>query len=268
MRQPINKYWPGIILSSVIIAIHASIILATFWGVFPTVLAILLLSITYHLAYTAFHEAAHGLLGKGLSPVLGGILGQIMGVSFAAHNYLHNKSHHFENTRETKGPDNSSAVKSFMQVLMSQYLNIFFLKKGSGKTALWAFGELIFIFGSRLFLISHTQNDCLIYVLILAPILGGVMIYLVFDCFVHRATPDGRATITHLFPKNIHGVISCLLAFQNYHVVHHVDPNTPFHLYPARFQILVYQNQLKQHELKIWICKDPRQLIPSFAKSF
>ena len=94
------------------------------------------------------------------------------------------------------------------------------------------------------------------------------MIYLVFDCFVHRATPDGRATITHLFPKNTHGVISCLLAFQNYHVVHHVDPNTPFHLYPARFQILVYQNQLKQHELKVWICKDPRQLTPSFAKSF
>ena len=56
MRQQTNKYWPGIILALAIIAIHSSIILVTFLGVLPTVLAILLLSITYHLAYTAFHE--------------------------------------------------------------------------------------------------------------------------------------------------------------------------------------------------------------------
>jgi len=268
MRQQVNKYWPGIILALAIIAIHSSIILAAFLGILPAVIAIILLAGTYHLAYTAFHEATHGLLGKSLSFILGVFLGQIMGVSFAAHNYLHNKSHHLAGTKENKCRDHYSPVKAFVQVLMSQYLNIFRPETGNRKVAIWTFLELIFIVGFRLSLLSHTQNGDLLYVLILTPILGAAMIYLVFDCFVHRPTSDGRVTITHIFPKYIHRAITYAIACQNYHVVHHMEPNTPFHLYPARFQVLVYQNQLKQHELKVWISKNWRQLIPSFTKSF
>lgn len=254
MRFPIDRYWPGIILAALVILTHSGIIYAVYSERLPTLIAIMLLAGTYHLAYTAFHEAVHGLLGKGLSPALGVMLGQIMGVSFAAHNYLHNKSHHSSAIRTANTPDKDSLVSPFLQVLITQYLNIF-LKGGRRKIAILALYELAFIIGLRLVLIGHAQSHELTFVLILTPILGAWMIYLVFDRLVHQPSAKGRLTITHIFPSFIHKFLSYLMAFQNYHVVHHIEPDIPFHLYPDRFQHLLCQNHLKEHEIKFWSIK-------------
>ena len=252
MRHLKPQYGPGIILAMTIITGHSALIYAAYIDAISMPLAILLLGGTHHFAYTVFHEAVHGLLGKRLNPILGVILGQLMGVSFTAHRHLHNKSHHLDGMRPHKGPENHKTISNFVQVLTSQYLDFFFRRTAKKSLLIHALCELAAIICWRMILICYTENTELLFVFILTPLFGAAMIYLVFYVFVHKSGQGERITITHLFPEPIHKYMTSLLAFQNYHVVHHIEPQIPFHLYPQRFETLLRLNQLDRHEMKVW----------------
>lgn len=246
------NFAPGRILVVCIICAQCSLYISSYLALLPVMISVLMLAGTYHLAYTGFHEAVHGLLGKRLNPIFGFALGQVMGVSFSAHKFLHNQKHHNDGTRVVRQQVESRAAENFVRVLMDQYLSIFKPHLGNTNITLCASTEILCIFCSRIWLINTSPNPEFIYVVLIAPILGAFVIYLIFDYFVHKATSYGRITITHIFPKYFHALITRALAFQNYHVVHHIEPNTPFHLYPSRFEHLVSKQALENHEVKIW----------------
>jgi beta-carotene hydroxylase len=73
---------------------------------------------------------------------------------------------------------------------------------------------------------------------VLGWLIGAIILLYLFAYVVHRPHEQvGRYvdTSTILLPQPLHGLITWLWLFQNYHSIHHLFPRVPFYKYPQLY---------------------------------
>lgn len=247
--------WPTIALSSLAIAGFAVATISAALGAVPLWLAALINIPCYFIAYTGLHEATHrNFNGRRksfdwLNHVYGITIGAIMFYPFSMHDYLH-LSHHAHTNHPDKDPDHwmsgasAGAVAARAATLAWRYWSFTIrtrMKDGDGgrffsRLAL----EMIPTFVALAVLIVIGQWKVALFVWFMPLLVAVALLGVCFDWIVHH--PHQQQTLfggTRVFlahdPWRRRALTAVLLG-QNYHLIHHIYPRTPFYRYGKVFQ--------------------------------
>ena len=236
--------WPTLILAGFVVLIYTFVTVLVLTEQIPLVGGVLVASGLYYMVYTVFHEAAHGNISGDneaaawMNEALGYVMAQILCVSYCAHKKQHLKNHTHRN--EPLSTNQLNFFQEIALVVRLQYQNFF--------TDNWAYSsvkdrrkvivEITLMFVGRGILIFNfgALNTTLFFAASL--LLGVVILVILFIWCVHPTNSKQNQyqnTITVLFPKSVHWLITRLWLFQNYHIIHHLFPRVPFYKYQDLF---------------------------------
>ncbi len=247
--------WPTIALSTSAILVFAAIMALTISGVLNVWIAALINLPVYFVLYTGLHETAHrNYHGRDKSKrwvnhAFGLVIGWIMFYPYSMHDYIH-LTHHANTNDFEKDPDAWMRGDTFLAV---------FARAATLPWRYWSFtiGAKVKEPGGATFLAKILLQG--------APTLAGVTVLAVlgfwqvaliawfgslvvavgilgvcFDWIVHH--PHGDKTLlggTRVFAARKgwkrHALKAALLG-QNYHLIHHIYPRTPFYRYDRVFE--------------------------------
>ncbi|PKM22075.1 MAG: hypothetical protein CVV10_06170 [Gammaproteobacteria bacterium HGW-Gammaproteobacteria-14] len=250
--------WPTVVLFAAAGLIYISATLAAIQGLIPSGVAIALNAIAAFWFFTVFHEASHNALSehKALNDWLGRI--SILPFSpapiFRAFRFIHMQHHRFANQGRDKDPDgwcgggNAWTLPLRWATLDLNYY-VFYLPKlkdrprdERNETLLAiAFGVLLV----ALVVMSGYAMEALLYWFIPGRI-AIVMLALAFDFLPHHPHQVSEQEDPYRATSNRVGMewlLTPVLLYQNYHLVHHLYPRAPFYRY-----------------LKIWKAKEAEHL--------
>lgn len=247
--------WPTIALSSAGVALFLLIIGLTISGALNVFVAALINLPVYYMLYTGLHETAHrNYHGRNrslrwINHAFGLMIGWIMFYPYSMHDYIH-LTHHANTNDLEKDPDAWMRGDGFLAV---------FARAATLPWRYWSFtiGNKLKEPGGGKFLakIALQGAPSLIGVAILISLglwqvaliawFGSLVIAVgilgvCFDWIVHH--PHGDQTLlggTRVFAARKgwkrHALKAALLG-QNYHLIHHIYPRTPFYRYDRVFE--------------------------------
>ncbi|MEM8935386.1 MAG: fatty acid desaturase [Pseudomonadota bacterium] len=246
--------WPTVAISIGAVSGFLIAVVGAVAGVIPIWAAVLINVVSFFVAYTGFHEATHrnyhGRLASAdwLNDLFGHVLGFIMLYPFSMHSFIH-LTHHSNTNDPDMDPDRWMRGRSFAKVagrgltLAYHYWAFTVAKKSAQPDGARFFRRLSLeaapsvIALVALIAFGHWQVALVVWFggLILAVALLGAC----FDWVVHHPHDDRSllgGTRTFLAPAGWRRVtLNWLHLFQNYHIIHHINPRAPFYAYEGVF---------------------------------
>jgi len=237
--------WPTIGLAVATWVVFIGSVTAFALGHIPAWALVFINSISNFYSFTVLHEAVHENIegsgrGKLLTVVLGWASGLLFLAPFQPFRVIH-LTHHQHTNVPVKDPDIWVAGSNPFLILLRclliyphylyEYMVKFDKPIGHKMKTLLIF---LLYWGSATALLFTPLADITLYGLILPAILGTGLTALLFDWLPHHPHKDLTiAGHTRNFPSR---TLNIVLAGQNYHQLHHVNPRVPFHRYQAAFK--------------------------------
>ncbi len=237
--------WPTLMLAIFTWIIFLLNLYALAKGIIPKSGAVCVAVICNFYSFTVLHEAVHenieGLKRGGwITEVLGWVSGLMFLAPFRIFRLIH-LTHHQHTNKPGLDPDHWVASQYFLGSVarcLTIYLNYFFtyvFKLGkSPKELVPDFAIIICYWLVPFWALTTDFHDVALYGIMIPTILGtGVQAFL-FDWLPHHPHQEtSQALNTRNFPSL---VLHVLMAGQNVHQLHHVNPRIPFHRYHAAFK--------------------------------
>ena len=236
--------WPTLILAGVVISIYSATTVMVLTEQIPLATGTLVVSCLYYMSYTVFHEAVHGSISGSnerlvwVNDVLGCVMGQILCVSYFAHKKQHLKNH--THRHEPPSEKRIGFFREVASVAKLQYRDFFtdnWTQASAGDRRKVILEITLIVTVRGILILSFAGLTAALY--FTASLLLGVLILIVlFIWCVHPPIGETRRyqnTVTFLFPKPLHWLITWLWLFQNYHIIHHLFPRVPFYRYREFF---------------------------------
>ena len=244
MKKPAVA-WPTIILLVVSFVIFSLATIAHIEGALPLSWAILFNTIAAYMSFTPAHEASHGSVSA--NRALNDWVGRLATVLqspvpfFRAFRYIHMQHHRFTNDK-TKDPDlyvGSGPVwllplkwTTLDINYLYRYLNpsVFMKRPKSERREM-----LLALLFAALVLAVISANGWLNYYLLLFLIPGritAIFLAITFDFlphYPHQAQAKDQPFQCTSNRVGMEWLLTPVLLFQNYHLVHHLYPSVPFY---------------------------------------
>ena len=246
MKKPAVA-WPTIILLVVSFVIFSLATIAHIEGALPLSWAILFNTIAAYMSFTPAHEASHGSVSA--NRALNDWVGRLATVLqspvpfFRAFRYIHMQHHRFTNDK-TKDPDlYVGSGPGWLLPLkwttldinyLYRYLNpsVFMKRPKSERREM-----LLALLFAALVLAVISANGWLNYYLLLFLIPGritAIFLAITFDFlphYPHQAQAKDQPFQCTSNRVGMEWLLTPVLLFQNYHLVHHLYPTVPFYRY-------------------------------------
>ena len=246
MKKPAVA-WPTIILLVVSFVIFSLATIAHIEGALPLSWAILFNTIAAYMSFTPAHEASHGSVSA--NRALNDWVGRLATVLqspvpfFRAFRYIHMQHHRFTNDK-TKDPDlYVGSGPGWLLPLkwttldinyLYRYLNpsVFMKRPKSERREM-----LLALLFAALVLTVISANGWLNYYLLLFLIPGritAIFLAITFDFlphYPHQAQAKDQPFQCTSNRVGMEWLLTPVLLFQNYHLVHHLYPTVPFYRY-------------------------------------
>ena len=247
--------WPTLIMAASEIASFALISGFTITGALPVWAAALLNLPVYFVLYTGLHETAHrnyhgrNKAMRWVNHVYGVIIGCIMFYPYSMHDYIH-LTHHANTNDPEKDPDAWMRGHSFAAVfaraatLSWRYWSFTISNKlkepGGGKFL----AKIALQFTPTLIALTALIAAGLWQVALFAwfgsLVVAVGILGVCFDWIVHHPHKDksllgGTRVFAARTGWKRHALKAALLG-QNYHLIHHIHPRTPFYRYDRVFE--------------------------------
>ncbi|MCT2532710.1 fatty acid desaturase [SAR92 clade bacterium H231] len=246
MKKPAVA-WPTIILLVVSFVIFSLATIAHIEGALPLSWAILFNTIAAYMSFTPAHEASHGSVSA--NRTLNDWVGRLATVLqspvpfFRAFRYIHMQHHRFTNDK-TKDPDlYVGSGPGWLLPLkwttldinyLYRYLNpsVFMKRPKSERREM-----LLALLFAAVVLTVISANGWLNYYLLLFLIPGritAIFLAITFDFlphYPHQAQAKDQPFQCTSNRVGMEWLLTPVLLFQNYHLVHHLYPTVPFYRY-------------------------------------
>ena len=246
MKKPAVA-WPTIILLVVSFVIFSLATIAHIEGALPLSWAILFNTIAAYMSFTPAHDASHGSVSA--NRALNDWVGRLATVLqspvpfFRAFRYIHMQHHRFTNDK-TKDPDlYVGSGPGWLLPLkwttldinyLYRYLNpsVFMKRPKSERREM-----LLALLFAALVLTVISANGWLNYYLLLFLIPGritAIFLAITFDFlphYPHQAQAKDQPFQCTSNRVGMEWLLTPVLLFQNYHLVHHLYPTVPFYRY-------------------------------------
>lgn len=246
MKKPAVA-WPTIILLVVSFVIFSLATIAHIEGALPLSWAILFNTIAAYMSFTPAHEASHGSVSA--NRALNDWVGRLATVLqspvpfFRAFRYIHMQHHRFTNDK-TKDPDlYVGSGPGWLLPLkwttldinyLYRYLNpsVFMKRPKSERREM-----LLALLFAAVVLTVISANGWLNYYLLLFLIPGritAIFLAITFDFlphYPHQAQAKDQPFQCTSNRVGMEWLLTPVLLFQNYHLVHHLYPTVPFYRY-------------------------------------
>ncbi len=274
MRKP-TIAWPTIALLIASYVLFGLSTIATINGDLPLYWGIAINAIAAYFSFTPAHDASHGAVSS--QRELNDWVGRVATVLqspvpfFRAFRYVHMQHHRFTNDKE-KDPDVyvGSGPRWLLPLkwatLDVNYLYCYlrpsvFMQRPQGERTEMA---LAVLFGVVV-LIAVMVADCLEYYLLLFILpnrITAIFLAITFDFLPHyphrvKAIDDPfRSTSNRV---GMEWLLTPMLLFQNYHLVHHIYPTVPFYRYLKIWRARKHYHQLKNPATTDTFALNPRK---------
>jgi ring-1,2-phenylacetyl-CoA epoxidase subunit PaaE len=240
--------WPTFALFASAFAIWVGSTLGGLNGFWPVPISVLINGLTAFLMFSVAHECSHGTasskqtfnlwLGRLATPFL------LPVGSFKAFRFIHMQHHRFTNHADGSDPDHytQSGTKLLLPILwMTTDFNYFrfYLSRISArprpeKVEILVSSAIVAAAIAAL-IISGYAVEVLVYYVIPSRIAVFILAWS-FDWLPHHELTDTVESDKFRATRNIIGaerILTPLLLYQNYHLVHHLHPRIPFYRYVA-----------------------------------
>ncbi|MEN9835064.1 MAG: hypothetical protein RL011_1257 [Pseudomonadota bacterium] len=236
--------WPTLILAVASWAVLVTLCYLLHLGWVPPVALVLTAMVCNFYSFTVFHEAAHeNIEGKSrggwVTVLLGWVGGAMFLAPFDAVRRVHLTHHQYTND-PARDPDHWVASANPFMVLLRcvtiypnyiyQYLfrskrpRAEFVKSVVALVAYWTVAVLA---------LFTPFADVALYGFIIPTFLGTGLMAFLFDWLPHHPHQEtSPVSNTRNFPS---AILSVLMAGQNVHGVHHLNPRIPFHRYQRAY---------------------------------
>jgi fatty acid desaturase len=244
--------WPTALMAVFLILAYGVVFALGALRIWPLWLSCGLIAYLLYALYTPFHEAVHNnIFGKStrlrfLNAMIGYVVASLLGIPFTVHRSAH-MAHHRATNIAGKDPDHVFKNNSFWRVLsgslllmISEYGTYFgkVFPKENRRTQMIVVAELAVMISWRVGLALAGFPLAVLVLSVLANEIGIMLIGIFFAWIVHTPfdkTARFENTSTILLPRWIHGPITVLWLWQNYHSIHHLFPRVPFFHYARLF---------------------------------
>jgi beta-carotene hydroxylase len=199
-------------------------------------------------SFTVLHEAVHeNIEGKSrggwLTEVMGWSSGAMFMAPFQAFRRIH-LTHHQNTNKPDLDPDYWVASKSFLSTLLRcltiypHYIHSYLFKiEREGESATPNITVIVIYWSAAIITLCTSYWALSLFGFILPTIIGTGVQALLFDWFPHHPHQE---TSQKLNTRNVPGrALHILMAGQNVHQLHHVNPRVPFYRYHEAFQAAV-----------------------------
>ena len=239
--------WPAVGLALGCVAAWIGLITAAELGAMPLPLAVALLSITGYVAFTPMHDGTHKSVSRTpwINDGVGRLCGLLLLAPYTAFRFAHLQHHRHTNTDEKdpdlwsgRGPRWALPLRWLTQDL---HYYAYYLRRRAERPR----AEQVETFGTIAVLLTVIATgtamglgtELLLYWILPARVAIGILAF-AFDYLPHvphdvpssedrfRATSNLRLGARVPMP-----VLSPVLLYQNYHLVHHLYPGVPFYRY-------------------------------------
>lgn len=241
-----NIAWPTIIFAFCCFIAFAVCLAMAHFEIIPLWLAFLANLLFAYLAFTPFHEAAHGNIAgneasfRSLETLLGYMMGMMLLGPYPSFKFIH-LTHHAHTNEGSSDPDFWVHEKKLWQVILKclsilPYYYFFFFthKKRSARkllpiTIVFLSAFIIFL----VFLANVTSLNVVMMCWIFPGLLANALLAFVLDYLPHHPHDEiERYKNTNV----VYGKIIYLLSMaHSFHVVHHLWPRIPFYSYKKVF---------------------------------
>jgi ring-1,2-phenylacetyl-CoA epoxidase subunit PaaE len=239
---------PALALFVVGVTIFVGSTVAAMGGALPWPAAVVLNTVAAYMLFTVAHDASHRSLSK-YEPVnvwLGrvSLLFFAPVAGFATWRYIHMQHHRFTNHDDGNDPDAyTMRGPSWQRPLRWLTIDIYYMRWYLPRLSSRPRSDRIELLATWVVLLGAiaafvaTGNALELLVLVLLPMRLAVMwLGFAFDYLPHHGlhhTPGEDRFKTTRNRIGLERLVSPLLLYQNYHLVHHLHPLIPFHRYIA-----------------------------------
>jgi len=240
--------WPTVALLAFAVGLWAGSSALWLTGQWPWWISTLLNALAAYLLFTVAHEAAHHAAAE-----RGGInlwIGRLAMPLFSAHSsfpvfrFVHMQHHRFTNHDDGRDPDHYTMAgppwQRLLRWLTIDLRYIVFYLPHRGRRPVAELREQAVAMGAFLAVVVAsilTGNLVALLVLLVVPArIAVVYLAWAFDYLPHkglRLTPSEDRFKTTRNRVGLEWLITPLLLYQNYHLVHHLHPVIPFYRYLA-----------------------------------
>jgi beta-carotene hydroxylase len=246
--------WPTIILGVVLGASYITTVVMALTGFLALWVAVPLVAVLTYASYTILHESVHGSITgndqslRWLNKTLGYMAAWIVMIPLTAHRHEHTAHHRYTNDA-TKDPDFHvgemgesplAMVRAVVRAIVRQFRyyseNHWATASSKEKTQLCIEVAAALVPRVAVMVAGYWVEGVALFVL--GWLIGAIILLYLFAYVVHRPHEQvGRYvdTSTILLPQPLHGLITWLWLFQNYHSIHHLFPRVPFYKYPQLY---------------------------------
>lgn len=238
--------WPTLGLFALSVTVWSASFTAGVQGLLPIPVCILLSGVAAFWFFSVFHEASHNSVSS--SRLVNEVLGRISIMAFApaplfrAFRFVHMQHHRFANDATGKDPDRWAGEGPFWLlpvrwVMMDGWYFLWYLRRlpersrGEVIEMLWSIAAGAVFFGVLLW---QGWAEWLFWLWFLPGRLACMLLACVFDYIPHwpyaatHAENPYQATGVRLGQE---WLLTPLLVYQNYHLIHHLYPLVPFYRY-------------------------------------
>lgn len=235
--------WPTIVFAVVTVFVWASTLTAFFVGAIPWSVALIISTIASFAVFTPMHDAAHNAIARQgwVNELIGRVSAFILTAPFPAFRYLH-LTHHRHTNDEHEDPDLWSGrgpwfLLPFRWVTQDLHYYSFYGKRWSQQPLAHRI-EMFVTFAClaalwSVFIYMGLGFELLVGWIVPAR-LALVLLAYGFDYLPHKPhtilAKDDRYRATLIRPNPL---LTPILVYQNYHLVHHLYPGVPFYRYGA-----------------------------------
>jgi beta-carotene hydroxylase len=242
--------WPTLILGVVLGASYITTVVMALTGFLALWVAVPLVAVLTYASYTILHESVHGSITgndqslRWLNKTLGYMAAWIVMIPLTAHRHEHTAHHRYTNDA-TKDPDFHvgemgesplAMVRAVVRAIVRQFRyyseNHWATASSKEKTQLCIEVAAALVPRVAVMVAGYWVEGVALFVL--GWLIGAIILLYLFAYVVHRPHEQiGRYvdTSTILLPQPLHGLITWLWLFQNYHSIHHLFPRVPFYKY-------------------------------------
>lgn len=239
--------WPTLLVFLVGTAAYSGFAYLALTGFLSPWVAVPALAVAAYALFTPMHEAVHGSVGA--SPILNLVIGNLSSLflgptaCFRAYYYLHHQHHRHTNDRE-RDPDYWSGVGPAWFLPVSWlttdfYYYVFYMKHSRERP--WSEKLEIYLVsvasvGAFVILCAGGYAPEAVLYWFLPGRIASMALSAGFNFLPHRPYDATAAEDAYRATSIVDGpawLLTPLLMYHNYHLIHHLYPGVPFYRYPT-----------------------------------
>jgi ring-1,2-phenylacetyl-CoA epoxidase subunit PaaE len=240
--------WPTVVLMVAGIALFAGFVALGVAGTVPALICVPMIAVAAYLEFTVSHDAAHHAASArgGLNRVIGRIATPFFApqASFSVWRFIHMQHHRFTNHDDGSDPDAYTMAGPRWQtplrwITIDIYYLVFYLPKLRSRPRPEQVEEgltVLALIGGITAAIATGHGVDMLVILFIPCRITILFLAWAFDYLPHHGLHHTPAQDKLKGTRNRIGgerVLSPLLLYQNYHLVHHLHPVVPFYRYIA-----------------------------------